>query len=222
MSKQERMILVAAVVILILGVIVIFRGTTPSSNAPPLEPMEAPTAGAPSAESTPAEIPDQGEGIDVRSYKGRTLPLCGLHGDIRVYYKPNDRTDSGDKLLDCRNLTGNLEDFGWPSFLIKEEGEWLAIEQKTDMRGINVQGPVEVRYVKREEIGTPSMLVDGTNFWPLELAWANIVAKGSQGILNGYDGWCEHRDQPLILKNLPKNFTIETFIRQRGEDDCST
>lgn len=222
MSKQERLILVAAVVILVLGVFVIFRGTTVPPNSPALEPIEAPVAGAPPAGAPLAENPDQGEGIDVRSYKDRILPLCGLHGDIRVYYKPDDRTDSGDKLLDCRNLSGNLEDFGWPSFLIKEEGEWLAIEQKTDMRGIPVQGSVDVRYVKREEIGTPSMIKDGQNLWPLELAWANIAAKGSQGILNGYDGWCEHRDQPVILKNLPKDFTIETFVRQRGEDDCST
>lgn len=223
MSKQERLILAAAAVILLIGVFVIFRGTTPPSNSPTLEPIPAPVAGEPSAPPV-EEVADtgQGEGINVRSYKGRILPLCGLHGDIRIYYKPNDRTDSGDKLLDCRNLSGNLEDFGWPSFLIKEEGEWLAIEQQTDMRGINIQGPVEVRFVRRDEIGTPSMLIDGDKLWPLELAWANIAAKGSQGILNGYDGWCYHRDQPVVLRNLPKIFSIQTFVRQRSEDDCST
>jgi hypothetical protein len=208
MSQQERLILAVAAVILLLGAAVIFRSTSTAKLDQTIEPIAAPVTG----ESTP---PEDDEGIDVRSYKGRILPLCGLNGNVRIYFKADEQTDSGDKLLDCRSLQGDLEDFGWPTFLIKEgeaDSEWLAIE---------IQAPAEVRYVKREEVGTPSMLVEGERRWPLELAWATISASGSIGLMNGFENWCEHRDQALKLRNLPLNFTIETLIRQRGEDDCA-
>jgi hypothetical protein len=208
MSQQERLILVVAAVILLLGAVVIFRSTSTATLDRSIEPIPAPVSGEP----TPSE---DDEGIDVRSYKGRILPLCGLNGNARIYLKADEGTDSGDKLVDCRSLQGNLEDFDWPTFLVKEgeaDSEWLAIE---------IQAPAEVRYVKREEIGTPSMLVEGQRRWPLELAWATIAASGSIGLMNGFENWCEHRDQALKLRNLPLNFTIETLIRQRGEDDCA-
>lgn len=208
MSQQERLILAVAAVILLVGAIVIFRSTSTNTPDQTIESIPAPVSGEP----TP---PENGEGIDVRSYKRRVLPLCGLNGNVRIYFKADEETDSGDNLLDCRSLQGNLEDFGWPTFLIKEgeaDSEWLAIE---------IQAPAEVRYVKREEVGTPSMLVEGERRWPLELAWATIAASGSIGLMNGFENWCEHSDQALKLRNLPLNFTIETLIRQRGEDDCA-
>jgi hypothetical protein len=208
MSQQERLILVVAAVILLVGAMVIFRSTSTNTPDQTIESIPAPVSGEP----TP---PENGGGIDVRSYKHRVLPLCGLNGNVRIYFKADEETDSGDKLLDCRSLQGNLEDFGWPTFLIKEgeaDSEWLAIE---------IQAPAEVRYVKREEVGTPSMLVEGERRWPLELAWATIAASGRIGLMNGFENWCEHSDQALKLRNLPLNFTIETLIRQRGEDDCA-
>jgi hypothetical protein len=225
MSKQERLILAVAAVILLLGAVVIFRSTSINTADRTIEPIPAPVAGEPTPPSTDAPAaPEKSEEIDVRSYKGRILPFCGLNENVRIYFQADESTDSGDKLLDCRSLRGNAEDFGWPTFLVKEgeaDSEWLALEPKSDMHGIEFQSPAEIRYVKREEVGTPSMLVEGERRWPLELAWATIAASGSIGLMDGFEGWCEHRDQALRLGNLPQNFTIETLIRQRGEDDCA-